>query len=539
MFTKKRIVALVLATVMSMSMVLTSCTTVASKYPGTPEAGSVTVDIQQEPPKLNSILTSDVVSMNVLRHTVEGLTTLDKEDKPIPGIAKGWKISDDGLTYTFNLNDSYKWSNGDTVTAKDFEFAFESLIDPKFAATYASLGFIFKNAKNFYDGKASIDEVGIKAVDDSTLELTLENPIAYMLDLMAFVVFLPVNQKAYDAQGDKYATDFDKMLYNGPYTMTKWVHEDQIVLTKNPNYPHAKDIKIDTIVMKMMSDSNTRMNSFKAGEIDMIELLGDQAIALNAEKQPVITYDDGSNWYVQYNLKSKTLSNQKLRQALTYSIDSEAYVRDIVKNTSKKAEQMTPLTINGNKKKFAEEIGTQFKSHDIEKAKQLLEEAKKELGVDTFKFKLLGGSTDFAKASLAYFQEMWKKELGIEIEVVAQPFKSRLKIMEDNDFDMVMAGWSPDYNDPLTFLDMFESFNPNNYGKYNSPAYDKLIADSRVETDRDKRFALLMDAEKLLLSDMAVGPYYFKAKDYTVSGKLTGSVRTAFQDMNLRWAEVK
>lgn len=539
MFTKKRIVSLMLAVVMSMSLILTSCTVAGGNYPGTADPKSVTVDVGAEPPKLNSIITSDVVSINVLRHVCDGLTMLDKNDKAIPGVAEKWDISEDKLTYTFHLRKDYKWSDGTPVTAKDFEFAFRQLIDPKVAATYSSLGFIFKNAQAFFNGEAAIEDVGIKAIDDYTFEVVLENPVAYILDLLAFVVFLPVNQAAYEKHGEAYATDAENMLTNGAYKVTSWSHDDKIVLDKNAEYPMAADIKIEQIIMTMMTDSNTRMNAFKAGENDMIELLAAQATSLREENQPVTTYDDGSIWYIQYNFKSPLLSNKNFRLALSYAIKSDDYVKDVVQNTSKSAKQFTPLTVNGNKKKFAEELGEILPGYDSKKAKEYLELAKKELGMDTFKLKLLGSDSDFSKSSLAYFQEMWKTELGVECEINAQPFKSRLKLMEDNEFDMVMAGWSPDYNDPLTFLDLWETTNGNNYGKYSSPEYDKLIADSRKEADRDKRFGMLMDAEKIMLADAAAAPYYFRAKDYTVSSKIVGDVRTAFQDLNLRWAEIK
>lgn len=593
MFAKKRIVAFTLAATMAVTLALTSCApvpgadgsssttgtssaatpdgssaadpnAVKGAYPGTADANSVTVDVAAEPPKMNSIITSDAVSFNVIRHILFGLTTLDKEDKPIPGVAKDWTISEDGLIYTFNLNDTYKWSNGDPVTAKDFEYAFKSLIDPAFAAVYANFGFVFKNAAafNLYAGyemadeagkaeivknnggkvpaKVTADQVGIKVINDYTLELTLENPVAYLLDLLAFGVMMPVNQAFYEKHGEQYGTEAEKMLTNGPYKLTSWEHDNRMVLDKNTDFPGAADIKIPQIIFTMMTDANTRMNAFKAGELDLQDLDGEHAAQLNDESQPVYTFDDGSVWYLQFNTKNPLFANANMRKALTYAVNSASYVENIVLNPSIVAEQYVPLTVNGNKKKFAEESGTQYKSYDLAKAKELLELAKKETGITDIKFTLLGGDGIFAKNSLAFFQESWKTDLGITVDVDAQTFKSRLAMQEAGEFDVVMAGWSPDYNDPLTYLDMFETTNANNYGKYSNPEYDKLIADSRTEPDRDKRFDLLMKAEKILIADdMAIGPYYFRAKDYTTSDKLVGVVRTAFQDLNLNWAEIK
>lgn len=540
MLKKKRTLTLALVVALVASMLLTACTSVqGSQYPGTTEKGTAFINIGTEPTDMCSITTTDTVSGNVLRHIVEGLTVLDKKDEPVAGVAKDWTISKDQLVYTFNLRNDYKWSNGEPVTANDFAFAFRSLIDPKYASQYAYFGYDFKNAKAFAEGKAKIEDVGIKVIDDYKLELTLEQPTPYFLSKLAFPVLLPVNQKAYEAVGDKYGTELDKITTNGAYKMTKWDHENEIILEKNPDYPHAKDIKIDKIVMKMIKDTNTSMNSFKSNEIDMIGLNGDQAEMMKGENQPVYSYDDGGNWYFEFNTKDPILKNQKVREALTIAVDSKGFVENIVKNDSKVAEQFTPPAIKGNKKSFAEEVGAQFKSHDVERAKKLLEEAKKELNVDKFEFSLLIDDVDTAAKYAAFFQEAWKKDLGVEVKVEPMPFKARVERMHRKDFQIVIAGWGPDYNDPMTFLDLFETGSGNNNTSYSNPAYDELLQKVRKETDRDKRFEYLMELEKILMKDLPVGPFYFRAKDYTTSAKLTGVVRTAFQDINMKWAEVK
>lgn len=290
--------------------------------------------------------------------------------------------------------------------------------------------------------------------------------------------------------------------------------------------------------MKMIKDSNTRMNAFKSNEIDMIGVNSEQMQMMKGEGEPVYTYDDASCWYFEYNLKDPVLSNQKVRQALTLSFNSESFVANVVGNNSKAAEQFTPPAIKGNKKSFAEELGPQFKSHDVEKAKQLIDEAKKELGVEDITVSILIDDGDTASKHAAFVQESWKKDLGITVNVEAVPFKSRLDRMSNKDFQIVLAGWGPDYNDPMTFLDMFETGNGNNHTGYSSAEYDKLLESARAELDRDKRFGYLMDMEKLLMQDMPIGPYYFRSRDYIVSGKVSGIVRTAFQDTNLRWASL-
>ncbi|WMJ22310.1 peptide ABC transporter substrate-binding protein [Paludicola sp. MB14-C6] len=542
MFAKKRTLTIVVAMALAASMLLSSCTKVdnaaKSKYPGTSEKGTAVINLGAEPPKMFSVISTDTASGVVLLHLMDGLTVLDKEDKPQPGVAKKWKVSDDGKVYTFELRDDYKWTNGEKVTANDFKFAFLSLLDPKFASEYAYFGYVFKNGEKFSKGEAKAEDVGVKVIDDYKLELTLENPTPYLPGMLAYKVFLPVNKKAYDTYGEKYATDAKNIVTNGAYKLEKWEHENEIVITKNADYPDAKKVKIDKIVMKMIKDSNAAMNSFKGNEIDMIGLNGDQLAMLNKEGQPTYSYDDNSNWYFEFNMKRPVLANAKVRQALTTAIDSESFVKNVLKNSSKPARQFTPPAIAGYKKSFYEEIGPQFKSNDIEGAKKLIEEAKKELGMDKISFTLIVDDTDTASKHAAFFQETWKK-LGVDVKIQAVPFKSRLEKMTQKDFDVTMAGWGPDYNDPMTFLDLFETGNGNNHTSYTNKAYDELLAKVRKETDKKARFGYLAELEKILMKDMPIGPYYFRARDYTVSGKLSGVVRTGFQDINLKWAEVK
>lgn len=542
MFAKKRTLTLAVVVALLAAMLLSACTkvdTAKSLYAGTAEQGAVTINLGSEPPKMFSVVSTDSAAGNVLVHLMDGLTILDKNDEPAPGVAKKWDISDDGLVYTFHLRDDYKWTNGEKVTANDFKFAFLSVLDPKFASEYAYFGFDIKNGQAFYEGKVSADEVGVKVIDDYTLQITLERPTPYFLGKLAYKTFYPVNQKAYEQYGDQYATEASNIVTNGPWKMESWVHEDQIVLVKNPDYPDAKDIKINKIIMKMITDTNTAMNAFKANEIDMIGLNGDQMKMMKDEGQPVYSYSDGSSWYFEFNTKRPALSNAKLRKALTYAVDRESFVKNVVKNNSLVATQFTPPGIKGYKKDFYEEVGPQFKTHDVEAAKKMLEEAKKELGMDKIELSLLIDDGDTAAKYAAFFQETWKKDLGIDVKVEAVPFKSRLAKMTAKDFDIVLAGWGPDYNDPMTFLDLFETNNGNNHTSYSNPEYDEILAKARDELDAKKRMEYLKELEKLLMEDMPVGPYYFRVRDYTLSGKLTGVVRTAFQDINLRWAEVK
>ena len=539
----KKFMAFALAGIMSMSVVACggSSTTKngntggSASYPGTPDANMVTVDLRAEPPELNSMLTTDVASGDILREVISGLYKLDANDNPVPELATDTQVSEDGRTYTMKLREGVKWSNGEPVTAHDFVFAYQSVCDQKTASAYAFI--MYENLENgldVYEGKKDPSELGVKAIDDYTLEVTFTNPIPYAKHLFTFSTYYPMNQKAYEEIGaDKYAKDMDKIVTNGPYKIAEWVHDDHITLEKNPDYFDADSIKIEKVKYLMMKDSNARMNAFKAGQVDGIEITGEQIEQLKKDGVETGSYVDNGNWYFQFNTKVKGLNNAKVRQALGLAIDTESLCKNVRKDGSVPATGLVPTGIAGaNGTKYRDAAGDMIE-YNTEEAKKLLEEGLKEEGLtaDTFKISLITDDTTAAQKEAAFYQEQWKQALGINVDVKPMPFKARLQAMQDGDFDIVFAGWSPDYNDPMTFLDMFTTTNGNNYGKYSSEEYDKLIKEARKEVDVEKRQQLLIQAETLLVkTDAPVFPLYFSVKPYVLSSKVQNVTRTGFQE---------
>lgn len=510
-----------------------------SAYPGTKDANAITVNIASEPPEMFSVTMTDTVSFSVLRHIVENLVMLDANDQVIPGVAKDWTESEDGLKYVFNLREDMKWSNGEPVTAHDFVFAWKSLLTPEFAADYAYFGYVFKNGQAFNKGEVGAEELGFKATGDYTLEVELEHPTSYFLSTLAFGVFAPVNEKAYNEFGTAYGTDADKMVYNGPFKMTEWVHESNIVLEKNADFYDAAKIELEKINMVMINDSNAILNSFKAGEVDVAGVTGDQRKQLKDEGFPVLNYDDGATFYLEMNLENDYLKNHNLRKAIAFAIDKEAFVAAIVKNDSRPAVGFVPPAINGLEKKFYEEVGASLPVFDKAKAEEHYAKALQELGVDSLKLVMISDDGDTPMKIAAFIQEQLKVNIGLEIEVESMPFKSRLERMTNKDFALVMAGWGPDYNDPMTFLDLFETGNGNNHTSYTNAEIDALLVKVRQESDPATRFGYLMEIEKKLMEDLPVAPVYWRARDYIVSGKIeSGVLRTAFQDMNYRYVKL-
>lgn len=552
---------------------------------------SIVINLGSEPSFLNSVKATGTIDGNVLRHCMEGLVALDENDEPIPGVAESWDISEDGKTVTFHLRDDSVWSNGDPVTAKDFEFAFDMLFTPANAADYAGTWApLVVGAEDILDsrlnaeatmvseGKASYDDEdkfkadeeveketeklaaanleagfaakGWKAVDDNTFEVQLVNPTTYFVPLMAFINFYPVNEDFWNEVGgvDEYATEAENLIYNGAFEITTWTHEDEIVLEKRADYWNADTISLDKITMRMITDTNAILNEWNSGTIDMVGLTGEQANGLREEDQEVLQYSDGSNFYMEYNTLLPGLNNAKVRKALTYAIDAQQFIDSVLQNSSTVANSFTPSAIlNGT---FTEKVGDLMqreangeinKADEMPAVKALLEEGLAEEGLTAadLKITIVADEGDSVQLMCAYIQEQWNKILGINVEVEQMTYKARLQRMSDKDFSCVMAGWGPDYNDPMTFVDLWYTNAGNNHTSWSNAQYDSLIDQARMEGNADARTDLLIQAEQILADEMPVGYMYCRVRDYVVSDRVEGVVRTAFQDINVKNASIK
>ena len=542
---KKRMVAGLLAAVMvaggcgaSTGGGNTTQTNSASGSSGGSAGASVlNLNIESEPPTLCSLDCYDVISMNVLRHVMEGLTRLDDDNNVIPGIAEKWDVSEDELTYTFHLGD-VKWSNGEPVTADDFVFGWQKMLDPEYGAVYSYLYYDIKGAKDYNTGTGSLEDVAIKAIDDKTLEVVLERPTPYFDFLCAQASFLPINQKFYeslDKDGSNlYGTEADKLLFNGPFVITRWDHDSKITVEKNADYYGADDVKLDTVNMEMVSDANTAYNMFVGGELDMVSLnTGDQIAQAEKDGYEVLTKSNGATYYFEFNLSDPTLANENIRKALAYAVDRKSLTENILKDSSTAALSFTNPDITANGSSFQSQVGDVVKDGDIEAAKAALEQGMKELGITELpKLTMTINDKDSDKTQAAAYQEYWKQTLGLEVEVLSMPYKSQLSAIKSGDYQICFTAWGPDYNDPSTFLDVFASGSGMNDTGYASEEYDKLLGQAKAETDPAKRSELFVQAEQKLLEDMPMAPITFYNRAYLVSDRLKGLYRSSFQDID-------
>lgn len=550
---KKRIIAAVLLLSLSLSACSTTGTgdtaiketppttsseSEASATPTTSAADQVAkINLTSEPPSLNSTMTYDVVSFNVLRHVEEGLTKLDDKNQVIPGIAESWDVSDDQLTYTFHLRDA-KWSNGDPVTAKDFVFAWQTVLAKDTGAPFAYLMNDIIGAKELNAGTGSTDALGVKAQDDKTLVVTLERAIPYFPFLCSQITFLPINETFYKSvvdNGGTYASDMDKMLYNGPFTMTAWNHESNIILIKNADYYDVSNVKLNEIDAAMVSDDATAYNMFATGQLDTVNLGNGDLIqqAKNAGYE-VQTKSNGATEYLEFNTKDSVLSNANIRKALSYAIDRSALTNNVLKDSSTPALSFTNPDISASDgSSFKAQVGDIVKDNNATEAKAAWDQGLKELGLkETPKLTFTIDDRDNVKLKAAALQEFWKKNLGIEVEIKSMPYKSKLAAVNSGDFQINLSGWGPDYNDPMTFLDMFVTDSGMTQCGYSSTQYDTLIEQARAELDQTKRNELLVQAEQLLLNDCPISPLDFSNQAYVSSPKLKNLFRSSFQDMD-------
>ncbi len=544
-----------IAAVLLLSLSLTACSTTGktdtswepapslgtedSKAPAEGAASqTVRINLTAEPPSLNSCMSYDVVSFNVLRHVEEGLTKLDDKNQVIPGIAESWDISDDQLTYTFHLRDA-KWSNGEAVTAKDFVFAWQTVLANETGAPFAYLMYDIKGAKEYNAGSAGKDALAVTAQDDKTLVVTLEHAIPYFPFLCSQITFLPINESFYKSvvsSGGTYASDIDKMLYNGPFTTTLWNHESNIVLTKNETYYDASQIKLKEIDAAMVSDDSTAYNMFVTGQLDMVNLgTGDLIQQAKNQGYEIQTKSNGATEYLEFNTKDSVLSNVNIRKALSYAIDRSALVNNVLKDSSAPALSFTnPDIAASDGTSFQTQVGDVVKDNNETEAKAAWEQGLMELGLkETPHLTLTIDDRDVVKLKAAVLQEFWKKNLGIEVEIISMPYKAKLGAVNSGDFQMDFSGWGPDYNDPMTFLDMFVTDSGMTQCGYSSAQYDGLIGQAKAELDKTKRNDLLIQAERLLLNDCPITPLTFANQAYVTSERLKNYSRSSFQDMDL------
>ena len=459
---------------------------------------------------MDSTVVDDAMSFNAITAITDGLTTVDVKGNTIPGIAKSWDVTNNGLTYTFHLRDA-KWANGDKVTAQDFVYSWHRII--KNAGNYAymlgSEGASIKNADSLIDlGTTATDEqlntLGIKATDDKTVVVDLEKNVPYFVGLMSFPCYFPQNQKFVEKCGKNYATKPEYILGNGAYKMTKWIKGNKATFTKNDKYYDAKSVKTKNIEMYLVQDPKTAAQNFDNGKVDYATI-NSTLVDKYKGKDTFKAIREGYLAYLICNFKADTTANKNLRHALSYAINRKDLCDNILKDGSQPATGFVPAQLckSPSGKDFREESG-KYVDYDVKKAQEYLDAAKKELGTDTITVDLLYGTDESPMDTFAeYLQGSFTKLKGLKVNMVATVKKDRIYNREaSGNFQIACTRWAPDYADPTTFLNVLASSNSNNYGKWENAQYNSLLKQAQNETDVNKRWNELLEAEKVMMDDM-------------------------------------
>ncbi|RAW14332.1 MULTISPECIES: peptide ABC transporter substrate-binding protein [Paenibacillus] len=532
---KRKSLLVLLTLILAFGTVLAAC---GSKNEGTgnTDTGSATegnglakdqilkINLSAEPPTLDPAQAKDSQTNTVLKFLYEGLVRIDPDGKEAPGVAKDWTISEDGLKYVFNLNPDAKWSNGDAITAEDFVRSWERALKPETASPYAYQLYYIKGAEGYnlskdetYKGTKITDfsQVGVKATDEHTLEVTLENPTPYFLGLTAFYTYYPVHKSA--DTNDKFFTDYKNMIVNGPFTMDQYAKGQKIVVKKNEGYHAASDIKLSEINMSLTNSSASELQAYKSGQLDYTgapngEIPSDQIPSVKAELPDEFKATGiASTYYYQFNVNEAPFNNVKIRKAFAMSIERQLIVDKVTQGGQIPAFGFVPPGIRGENGEFRDEHKDDYFTENVEEAKKLLAEGMKEEGYTTLPAVTLIYNTSDGHAKIALaVADMWKKNLGVDVKTENQEWGVFLENRQNQNFQVARAGWSADYNDPYNFLEMWTTGNTNNDSKFSNEQYDKDVKETVKSADPATRMAAFADAEKILIQDeMGVMPIYY------------------------------
>lgn len=503
--------------------------------------------VEQEISSADLSLNTDVVGGLVLNNIYEGMYRFDENNELVPaGAIEDPEVSDDGLTYTFKLREESKWSNGDPVTADDYVYGWQRTVNPETKSEFAYLHSIVKNGEAIANGDMDPSELGIKALSDYELEVELEVPTPYFMNLLTFSTYFPQHKETVEEYGDEFASTSEKAVYNGPFILTEFDGpgtDTDWTYKKNDTYWDKDNVKLETITAQVQKEGNTALNLYQAGDVDDIRLTGELAQQM-ADDPDLVIEKQASTYYLELNQieKDSIFRNKDVRKAISLSIDREAIAANILGDGSVAASGLVPSEMMFDpktEKDFAEEAGNQL-DFDSKKAKEHWEKAKKDLGKDEIEVEILASDADWAKKVAEYLQGVLEENLdGLKVSVSAVPLSVRIDRSNNGEFDIVVGGWSADYADSSSFQELFTTGNSYNRGHYSNKEYDEKVKEAATTyaNDPEKRFATLVEAEKIIMGDLGVVPLYQTAEAHLRSPQIKGvAIHPAGASYDYKWA---
>ena len=529
---KKKLLALVLAATMVVGMA--GCGSKDSSEGSASNSGaastSTDLNVMVETPveSLDPQVATDGTSFEVIADFTDGLMQMDADGNPVNALAESYEISEDGLTYTFKIRDDANWSNGDPVTAADFVFGWQRAVDPEVASEYSfivgDIGQIV-NASEIVAGEKDKSELGVTAIDEKTLEVKLNVPVSYFLGLMYFPTFYPVNEKFFTECGDTFATSPETILSNGAFVMDSYEPAaTSFHLTKNENYYDADKISLTGLNYQVIQDSQTALMSYQNGDLDITLVNGDQVDQVKEDPE-YASIGAGYLWYVSPNIKGvPALANKNIRYALSNAInrvDITNQLNDGSLPTYTAIPRDFAADFSADQDKYAD-----FCADDATKAADYWTTGLSEIGETELTLELVVDDDDAPKKVATVLKEEWEKALpGLSIEIVTEPKKQRVEDLQEGNYELGLTRWGPDYDDPMTYLGMWKTNDPNNYGFWSNSEYDSILDECTTGdlcTEVDARRARLYDAEKIAMEDAVIFPIYTQANAQMIKSNVSG-----------------
>ena len=536
---KKKVFAALLATAMVGTM-LAGCSTPGSKSGG--DGGNSDEKVfrystSTEPTTLDPTKSNSIPD-NEVQHALTESLVRNTGGEVYPGVAESWEVSEDGLTYTFHLNPDAKWSDGEQITAQDFVYSWQRLMNPDTAAPYAFIGEYLKNGLAVEKGEMDPSQLGVVAQDDTTLVVTLERPTAYFLSMIgAQAQFAPLRQDIVEQYGSDFAADYEKNVYSGPYVLTK-SSDNQWFFEPNEEYWDRDSIKMDRVELNYVQNPDTAVAMYEDGELDYVQL---PSASISAYEGKDNTFLNGNVDYFYFNVGGDCpeLANKNMRLALNYALDRNKYNQLVNSGYYKPSTGLVFSGLTGIESTYGEEStleGYPLDGDDA-KAKEYLNAALSELGYSDpseVTLTLTTTDTESAKKQAEVCQEMWNKTLGINIEIEQITYAECLSRQQSGDFEIVWAGWGSDYDDPNSYLELFMSSSAYNYSGFQNDEYDALMTATQTEIDAAKRMNMMHQAEQILIDEGAFLPQAEREIHYLLNENVK-DVTFFYCSVNIDW----
>ncbi len=502
---------------------------------------SLIVNANSEPSSLDPVLIDNQMAGDMANQLFEGLVRLDKDGKIEAGVAEKWSISDDGLVYTFYLNKNAKWSNGDRVKAEDFYFSWERALSPETAAPLGSNLFFIKNGMQYNSGEIKDSaQLGMKVIDESTFEVTLERPTSFFLGLTAFFTLLPINKEVAESNPD-WASEGESFVSNGPFKIQNWKHGQEVMMEPNEHY-WAKDVvKLKQLKWVMVNEQNTDYGMYQSNQLNVSTNLPNNIRSKLIESGEALTAPAARVVYLRYNHNNEVFKNPKIRKALGLALNRQLLVDKVTQGGEIPALAFIPPGLGSGVGEFRELAGEAlYKDNDIDTAKKLLEEGLKELGLSSLpKINFLFQTNDTYNKLSQAMQEMWKQNLGIEVELQTLEGKVFVQTVKSGEFEVAIYGTGADYDDASNLMGQYVTGDVYNYSNISIPEYDDLVTKADAEVDLEKRAAYMVEAEKVLIDEMAIAPLYYGTQVYLQKENVKDIYRYVIQAVDYREAYVE